>query len=62
MNKKDARFAFNLITSLAEDATCEDLHHKKAHQHEGDEMCKAYCELSRQIYLLREHLKDKGII
>lgn len=62
MNKKETRYALNLICSLAENATCEDLHHKQAHQHADDEMCKAYYELSRQIHLLKEHLKAKGII
>ena len=62
MNKKHARYAFNLISSIAESATCNDLHHKKAHRHKNDEVCKAHYELSRQIHVLREHLKEKDII
>ena len=61
MNKKKIRHAFNHVVSVAEDATCESLHHTNSQKHEHDEVCKAYCELSRQIHILREYMKDNGI-
>lgn len=62
MNKKQIRHAFNHVVSVAENATCESLHHKTGQQHEHYEVCKAQYELSRLIHELREHLKEKGII
>lgn len=62
MNKKKIRHAFNHVTSVAENATCESLHHKTGQQHGHDEMCKAYYELSQQIYVLREYMKAQGIL
>ncbi len=61
MNKKQVRHALNHVVSVAENATCESLHHKPNQRHEHDEMCKAYYELSRQIHILREYMKDNGI-
>lgn len=62
MNKKQIRHAFNHVVSVAENATCESLHHKAGQQHEHDEVCKAYCELSKQIKLLREYMKAQGVL
>ena len=62
MNKKQIRHAFNHVVSIAEKVTCESLHHKAGQQHEHDEMCKAHYELSRQIHILREYMKEQGVL
>lgn len=61
MTKKELRYSFNRVLTVAENVTCEDLHHKKAHQHAADEMCPAEYEMHKHVRAVREYMKNKGI-
>jgi len=57
-SKKEKRYAINYVLNLAGSVGCEDLHHKKKHCHKDDEMCIAEYHRDRQIYLVRDMLKE----
>lgn len=57
-SKKEKRYAINYVLDLAGSVECKDLHHKKKHQHKNDELCISEYHRDRQIYLVREMLKE----
>jgi hypothetical protein len=61
MSNKKLRFSFNKIIEAAGKLKCEDLHHKKAHLHNHDEMCPAEYELQKHAFILRKYMKDNSI-
>jgi len=61
MTKKQIRYSFNRVLVAAESMECEDLHHKKSHQHEQDELCKAEYELHKHCHVMREYMKENNI-
>jgi len=61
MNKKQLRFAFNKVLNAAGQARCENLHHAKKDMHPFDEDCPVEYRLSRQIYFIREHMRENDI-
>ena len=61
MNKKELRHSFNQVIEAAGKIRCKDLHHKKSHEHEFDEMCPVEYELQRHAFNLRKHMKEIGL-
>ena len=61
MNKKELRYAFNIVIAHAENATCEELHHPNKWQHENGDLCPALYNLHKQAYVLKEHMEENGI-
>lgn len=61
MNKKELRYAFNVVIFHAENAMCEELHHPKKWQHKSGEICPALYHLHKQANVLKEYIKDNGI-
>ena len=57
-SNKEKRYAIKYVLDLAGSVECEDLHHKKKHQHNSDEMCMAEYHRDRQLYLVRELLRS----
>lgn len=60
-SKKEKRYAINYVLDLAGSVECKDLHHKKKHRHSNDEFCAAEYHRDKQIYLVREMLKDLDV-
>ena len=58
MNKRD-KYSFSCVIGAATRLKCEDLHHKKAHQHAADVVCPAEYELSKHIYNVRKYVEDQ---
>ena len=61
MNKKRLRHVFNEVIRHAENDKCNNMHHKKSHQHAIGDTCPVEYELSRNIYLLRQYMKSNDI-
>jgi len=61
MNKKEIRYAFKTVLEAVENIKCADLHHPKKHQHESGYVCPAEYHLNRQLFIVREILKEHGI-
>ena len=61
MNRKELRYAFNVVIAQAESTKCEELHHPKKWQHGVDELCPALYHLHRQTHVLKEYMKKVGI-
>jgi hypothetical protein len=61
MNNKRLRYSLEKVISAALMHTCEDMHHKKAHQHDQDEMCPVEYELNQHIHALQEYFKSQGV-
>lgn len=61
MNKKELRFAFNIVLTAVENSRCESLHHQPKHRHEHGEVCKAEYAINKQVYVLREYMKEIGL-
>lgn len=61
LTKKQIRYSFNRVLMAAENIKCDDLHHKKTHQHEHDELCKAEYELQKHCHIVREYMREKNI-
>jgi hypothetical protein len=61
MTKKELRYAFNKVINVAMDVRCEDLHHPNNQTHEPLEQCRVEYEISRQVWLLRQHMKEIGL-
>ena len=61
MNKRELRYSFERVLAIAENVKCEDLHHKKAHQHKDNEVCLAEYEIHRHVHNVREYMKKEGI-
>ncbi len=57
-SKKEKRYAIKYVLELAGSVECKDLDHQKKHQHKHDEMCIAEYHRDRQLYLVREMLKE----
>lgn len=60
-SKKEKRYAVKYVLDLAGRVDCKDLHHSKKHQHRHDLMCIAEYHRDRQLYLVREILKELDI-
>jgi hypothetical protein len=61
VNKKQLRHSFNEVLYAAGKLSCEDLHHKKSHQHDVGVMCPAEYELNKHIMVVREYMKKQGL-
>ncbi len=60
-SKKEKRYAINYVLHLASRIDCDSLHHAKKHQHNSDETCMAEYHRDRQLYLVREMIKELDI-
>jgi len=61
MNKRKLRYSFIQIINAVENLKCEDLHHKKSHEHDHGEMCPVEYDLYRHAHIIREHMKEIGL-
>jgi len=53
---KKMRYAFNVVLSEAENARCENLHHKTKDQHDSDQLCPVEYNIQRQVNLIRDFI------
>jgi hypothetical protein len=61
VTKKKLRYSFNMVLNAAEKLQCENMHHKKAHQHEAGYLCPAEYEVAKHCNIIREYMKSAGI-
>ena len=62
MTKKKLRYSFNVVLNAAEQLRCENLNHKKSHQHPEGTICPAEYEIAKHCSIVREFLKTEGKI
>ena len=59
MNKKKRQYDIDQVIAAAKSwAKCENLHHKKSHQHHDGEFCPATYHLESAIYRIEQILKQ----
>ena len=58
MNHKKRKYEIDQVISAAKShAKCENLHHKKTHQHNEGEFCRPTYDLEGAIYRMEQTLK-----
>ena len=62
MNHEALKYAFDSIIERALNAQCKDLHHKQSERHPSDHICPVEYEIGRQAQVLRQHMKEMGLV